>query len=91
MLTDNGVQFITPGNVASAAKDIREARDLGFGRRLISGLKDRRRALHRGAPWTKPVRLAQPIAILWPTKGASVRHKGRLRVIIPRSSTGLGR
>jgi IS30 family transposase len=29
ILTDNGVQFTTPGNVASAAKDIREALDRG--------------------------------------------------------------
>jgi transposase InsO family protein len=29
VLTDNGVQFTTPGNVASAAKDIREALDRG--------------------------------------------------------------
>ena len=29
VLTDNGVQFTTPGNVASAAKDIREAFDRG--------------------------------------------------------------
>ncbi len=28
VLTDNGVQFTTPGNVASAAKDIREALEL---------------------------------------------------------------
>jgi IS30 family transposase len=29
VLTDNGVQFTTPGNVASAAKDIRQALDRG--------------------------------------------------------------
>jgi transposase InsO family protein len=29
VLTDNGVQFTTPGNIASAANDIREALDRG--------------------------------------------------------------
>lgn len=58
VLTDNGVQFTTPGNVASAARDIRDALDRGelvwaHGFELVCAQNDIDHRLTRpNHPWT---------------------------------------